>query len=204
MRYLGLIVLVSIFGVGLNTPVFAQTCGCQAGCVQDGNRCVTTGPSPKICNSVPCAGGSTSTGGGGGQGTQHTVVPRLPVTGSCGDPYYLSPEARAAATNQCIADLAGRATLFGCWFEDDAGRAEDVRTGLSCPDRQRALANQCRRLCARFARVRLWCDDLNADWQTAFGDLAGDLPYGSAHIDRCGPRLPYAGTVTRPPYLRYP
>ena len=35
---------------------------------------------------------------------------------------------------------------------------------------------------------------------TAFGALAGDY-YGYAYIDRCGPRLPYAGTISRPPYL---
>jgi hypothetical protein len=43
MRYLRLVILLSIFGFGLNATAFAQIC-CLAGCVQDGNRCVTTGP----------------------------------------------------------------------------------------------------------------------------------------------------------------
>jgi hypothetical protein len=199
MRYLGLIVLVSIFGVGLNTPVFAQCC--PAGCVPSGyGGCWHIGTN-NSCPTISCPRPTHGTPSPPPTGPTPVDVPILQVQPTCGDPRYLTPEARAAATNQCIADLAGRAQLLGCWFEDDAGRAEDVRTGLSCPDRQRALANQCWRLCARFARVRLWCDDLNADWQTAFGALAGDLPYGSAYIDRCGPRLPYAGTVTRPPYF---
>ena len=190
MRYLGLIVLVSIFGIGLNTPVFAQCC--PAGCVPSGygGGCWVNGTTRSCGPTISCPPHGTHIPNG--------YPPRLPPR--C-DPFYATPEARAAATNQCIADLAGTATFWGCAFEDDAGRAEDVRTGLSCPDRQRALANQCWRLCARFARVRLVCDDRYADWQTAFGDLAGNY-YGYAYVDRCGPRLPYAGTVTRPPYFR--
>jgi hypothetical protein len=175
MRYLGLIVLVSIFGVGLSTPVFAQTC-CPEGCVLSnyGGSCWVNGTNNSCGPAIRCPPSTRppTRPPPTPSGPSPTNVPILQVQPTCGDPYYLSPEARAAATNQCIADLAGRATLFGCAFEDDAGRAEDVRTGLSCPDRQRALANQCWRLCASFARVRLWCDDLNADWQTAFGNLA--------------------------------
>jgi hypothetical protein len=184
----------------LNTPVFAQTC-CPAGCSLSGYGpgCWFNGTTRSCGQAINCPPSTRPTSPTTGQGTP-VDVPILQVQPRCGDPRYLTPEARAAATNQCIADLAGTATLWGCGFEDDAGRAEDVRTGLSCADRQRALANQCWRLCARFARVRLWCADLNADWQTAFGGLAGNY-YGYAYIDRCGPRLPYAGTVTRPPYF---
>ncbi|HXL09207.1 MAG TPA: hypothetical protein VN966_03210, partial [Candidatus Bathyarchaeia archaeon] len=55
------------------------------------------------------------------------------------------------ATNQCVNALTGSAQLWGCFFEDDAGRAEDKRTGLSCPDRQAALAKQCLKRCADYA-----------------------------------------------------
>src|SRR5438046_3033846 len=43
---------------------------------------------------------------------------------------------RAAAANNCIAALATTATFFTCPLEDDANRGEDLRTGLSCRDRQ--------------------------------------------------------------------
>src|SRR6202048_4226703 len=55
------------------------------------------------------------------------------------------------ATNQCVNTLTRSAQLRGCFFEDDAGRAEDTRTGLSCPDRQAALAKQCVKRCANHA-----------------------------------------------------
>jgi hypothetical protein len=153
MRYLGLIVLVSIFG--LNTPVFAQTC-CPAGgsLAGRGDACWFNGTT-RYCGPATNCPPSTTRPPPPPTGHPTSAVPILPVTPACGDPYYLTPEARAAATNQCIADLAGTATVWRCaFFEDDAGRAEDVRTGLSCPARQRALANQCWRLCARFARAR--------------------------------------------------
>jgi hypothetical protein len=145
MRYLRLVILLSIFSFGLNATVFAQIC-CPAGCVQDANRCVTTGPNPRPCNSVPCRPGSPGTGGGSSGGGV-VIFP--------GPNCFLlnrTPAARDARTNQCVADLRGRAQLWGCMSEDDAGRAEDLRTGLTCPDRQAALANQCRARCAKFAR----------------------------------------------------
>jgi hypothetical protein len=52
MRYLRVVILLSIFSFGMNATVFAQIC-CPAGCVQDANRCVTTGPNPRTCNTVP-------------------------------------------------------------------------------------------------------------------------------------------------------
>jgi hypothetical protein len=45
-----------------------------------------------------------------------------------------------AATNKCVNDLTGNAQFWGCLFEDDAGRGEDRRTGLTCPEREVALA----------------------------------------------------------------
>ena len=49
------------------------------------------------------------------------------------------------------ADHLPLAQFRGCFFEDDAGRAEDKRTCLSCPDRQAALTKQCLKRCANYA-----------------------------------------------------
>ena len=183
MRYLWLGLLVSMSG--FSTPAFSQIC-CPAGCVNDYNppRCVTTGPNPRICNSVPCSSSPGSSGGGGGGQTY--VVPQIPPP-YC-PPAYPTPASREAATNECVAALSGNAMFWGCLFEDDAGRAEDQRTGLSCADRQRALANQCRARCERYAASLYFCNDRNDVWQRVFGDIGGSV-YGSARVDLCGPRL---------------
>jgi hypothetical protein len=181
MRYLLSLILFSIFG--LSTPVSAQIC-CPAGCVQDANRCVTTGPNPRTCNSVPC-GGSSRGPGGGGSGRDTVVTTPLP--NPC-QSFNQTPAERDAATNRCLAALTGNAQFWGCLFEDDAGRAEDRRTGLSCFDRQRALANQCRARCARFAAIESACYGFDGAWQQSFGDIGG-VTFGSARVDLCGPRL---------------
>jgi hypothetical protein len=94
------------------------------------------------------------------------------------------------ATNECVKALTGSAQLRDCFFEDDAGRAEDKRTGLSCPDRQAALAKQCLKRCANYASdtTHLVCTGSypNTVWHISFGDISGD---GSARVDLCGPRL---------------
>jgi hypothetical protein len=200
VRYLRLAILLSIFGFGFNTTAFAQIC-CPAGCVQDANRCVTIGPNPRSCNTVQCRPGS-SPGGGSGGGAPAVIFPRP----TC---FLLNrtPAARDARTNQCVADLRGRAQLWGCLFEDDAGRAEDLRTGLTCPDRQAALANQCRARCAKFAMWEGSCRSTDQVWQEFFGDIGGDR-YGSARIDVCGPRLRsnprYVSQIRNRPYTRHP
>jgi hypothetical protein len=97
-----------------------------------------------------------------------------------------------AATNECVKQLTDTAQVWGCLFEDDAGRAEDKRTGLSCHDRQAALAKQCRKRCANYASdtTHLVCTGSypNIVWHISFGDVSGDTS-GSAQIDLCGPPL---------------
>jgi len=200
MRYLRLVILISMFGFGLNTTVFAQIC-CRAGCVQDGNRCVTTGPTPRSCGTVPCSGSSPgSSGGGSGRPsvTPPVVLPHCPLS-------FPPPASREAATNQCLTSLGANAQFWRCWGEDDAGRAEDYRTGLSCHDRQRALANQCRDRCARFAATKTDCNDTNDWWQRSFGDIGGTA-FGFARVELCGPPLPTRnrGFETRPPGFHVP
>jgi hypothetical protein len=183
MRYLKLIILFLAYA--LITPAFAQTC-CPAGCVQNApNRCVTTGPVQNSCgNTFTCPPGSPSPGGPPGSIPRQTEnIPQQ----LC---FWLNPTPAliVSATAKCVSDLTGSATFFGCFFEDDAGRAEDERTGLSCPARQAALASQCRNRCAAFASHTSTCTDSNSVWHDYFGDVSGDM-VGSARVERCGPPL---------------
>src|SRR5262245_13907210 len=166
------------------------------------SRCVTTGPNPRTCRSVPCPSGSPGPNGGLGGGAPLVIFPRP----NC---FLLNrtPAARDARTDRCVADLRGRAQLWGCLFEDDAGRAEDLRTGLTCPDRQAALASQCRGRCAKFAMWEGSCRSTDQAWQEFFGDIGGDR-YGSARVELCGPRLSSSPAVRlqirNRPYTRQP
>jgi hypothetical protein len=202
MRYLKLVILVLAYA--LISPAFAQTC-CPAGCVQDADRCVTTGPNWTRCTPIACAGGSRRPSGGsaGPTGahrasvlarplrTARTYVAPLQIPPQC--PLMNPTKAEVdEATDQCVNALTGSAQLRGCSFEDDAGRAEDKRTGLSCPDRQAALAKQCLKRCADYASdtTHLVCAGSypNTVWHISFGDISGDA-LRSARVDLCGPGL---------------
>jgi hypothetical protein len=202
MRYLKLAILVLAYA--LISPAFAQTC-CPAGCAQDADRCVTTGPIWTKCTPIACAGDSRRpSGGSSGLTREHrSAVPARPLRTVR---TYVAPRQIPAqcplmnptkaevdeATNQCVNTLTGSAQLRGCFFEDDAGRVEDKRTGLSCRDRQAALAKQCLKRCADYASdtTHLVCAGSypNTVWHISFGDISGDTG-DSARVDLCGPRL---------------
>ena len=97
-----------------------------------------------------------------------------------------------AATVECVNTLTRNAQLRDCFFEDDTGRDEDKRTGLSCPDRQAALAKQCLKRCANYASdaTHLVCTGSypNTVWHISFGDISDDTG-NSTRVDRCGPPL---------------
>jgi hypothetical protein len=118
-----------------------------------------------------------------------------------------TPATVSATTNKCVGDLAANAQFFGCLFEDDAGRAEDKRTSLSCPDREAALAKLCLPICAAFANfsTHTFCvgQDPNLVWAVFFGRIGGTA-YGSANVNLCG-RLPtsFINRVPRTPAQRY-
>ena len=123
----------------------------------------------------------------------HSAYLRGPTSASPALPIDESTKAQVdEATNQCVNTLTGSAQLRGCFFEDDAGRAEDKRTGLSCPDRQAALAKQCLKRCANYASdtSHLVCTGSypNTVWHISFGDISGDTG-DSARVDLCGPPL---------------
>ena len=202
MGYLKLVILVLAYA--LISPAFAQTC-CPAGCVQDADRCVTTGPLWTKCTPIACAGGSrTPSGESAGRTGAHraSVLARpLRTARTYVAPVQIPPQCPLMnptkaevdeATNQCVNALTGSAQLRGCFFEDDAGRAEDKRTGLSCPDRQAALAKQCLERCADYASdtTHLVCAGSypNTVWHISFGDISGDTG-DSARVDLCGPPL---------------
>ena len=202
MRYLKLLILVLAYA--LISPAFAQTC-CPAGCAPDANRCVTTGPLWTRCTPIACAGDSRRPSGeSAGPTREHrTAVLARPLRtartyvapGQIPPQCPLMDPTKAQvdeATNQCVNALTGSAQFRGCFFEDDAGRAEDKRTGLSCPDRQAALAKQCLKRCANYASdtTHLVCTGSypNTVWHISFGDISGDTG-DSARVDLCGPPL---------------
>jgi hypothetical protein len=205
MRYL----LIPVLAYALISPAFAQTC-CPAGCAQDADRCVTKGPLWTRCTPIACAGDSRGPSGeSAGPTRKHrTSVPAHPLYVA---PPQIPPECPLTnptkgqideAAAQCVKTLTGSAQFQDCFFEDDAGRAEDKRTALSCHDRQAALAKQCRKRCADYASdaTHLVCADNypNTIWRVSFGDISGDF-VGSARVDLCGPRL--RASVSRPANL---
>jgi hypothetical protein len=188
MRYLPLLaVLVSL--CGSSTPVFAQCC--PTGCVPSGygGGCWYIGTT-NSCPAAACPPGPPSAKGSGSGGTgQKGQAPQDPSGinryGYCGHAY--SPSQVADFAKQCVSDLSATSQFWGCLFEDDTGRTEDARTGLSCPARKAQLARlpKCRALCSSYAAARRLCDDRNDVWQQFFGPLGG-VVYGSANVDLCG------------------
>ena len=176
------------------SEAIAQVC-CPPGCVQDSDHCVTIGTSPKgcpnTCSIQPPQSGSGSTGNGSQSGSGPVSTspppPPPPPPPPCAQPTQSTTD---YLTNKCVADLMADAQAIACAFEDDSGRAEDRRTGLTCFDRQAELAKQCRRRCDTFARLRIeYCYSAqDEEWQAAFGDIGGGA-YGSAHVQDCGPPL---------------
>ena len=204
MRYLKLVILVLAYAL-ISSPALAQTC-CPAGCAPEANRCVTTGPLWTRCIPIACAEGSrTSSAGSSGPTGKHresavlarplrtarTYVPPRQIPSHC--PLINPTQAQVdVATNQCVNALTRSAQLWDCFVEDEAGRAEDKRTGLSCPDHQAALAKQCLKRCANYASdtTHLVCSGSypNTLWHISFGDIS-DGTGNSARVDLCGPPL---------------
>jgi hypothetical protein len=181
--------LTALWASSAVTPVFADLC-CRGGCVPNGyGGCWIIGTNnycpPVACPAPPPSSGPGQPGTGGGR-TGVNPPSGGPFEGYCGLPY--PPQSVAKFTNQCVKDLSVTAQFWGCGvFEDDAGRAEDARTGLSCRARKAQLASlpTCRNLCASYAVSRTFCDDRNSKWRQAFAPLGGSS-YGFANVDLCG------------------
>jgi hypothetical protein len=204
MRYLKLATLALAYAL-ISSPAFAQTC-CPAGCAPEGNQCVTTGPVWTRCIPIGCAEGSRiPSAGSSGPTREHrkseelarplrtarTYVAPRQIPPHC--PLMKPTKAQVdEAINQCVNALTQSAQLRNCIFEDDAGRAEAIRTGPGCPDRQAALAKQCLKRCANYASdtTHLVCTGSypNTVWRISFGDISGDTG-NSARVDLCGPPL---------------
>jgi hypothetical protein len=166
----------------------AQTC-CPGGCVANGygTGCWQNGTT-NSCTPVACQSTPSPSGPPAGKGTPGVAPP----TGS-GCPAYLTDASIAAEAAACVSNLTASATLVGCYFEDDAGRHEDLRVGMTCPSRQAALAARCRAKCAQFAQDyhNNLCDARTVKdefWKAAFGSIGGTT-YGSANVQACGPPL---------------
>ena len=199
--------LVLALACGVASEAAGQVC-CPTGCVQNNNACVTAGANPRACQAVPCTGGGSSGSGSGSSGSGQTVAqPILPLPGAqaCFD---LQPTQATIneVTNKCISSLVANAQLIGCLFEDEAGKAEDKRTGLTCAKRQAALARQCATRCAQFAQLvtHKSCSTegfTDQQWFVAFGDLDGKV-VGSARVAGCGPRLKTAISISKSDTLK--
>jgi hypothetical protein len=191
MRCLKLIIFFLAYAV--ITPAFAEIC-CPNGCSQDSNRCVYNG-TQNTCPQSTCGGSSGGSSGGSGSGQKSWIGGQPP---QC-IPLHPTKATVNNTINKCISDLTGSAQFVGCAFEDAAGMKEDKRTGLSCADRQAALAKQCVGFCADFAKnlTQTFCigQDPNYVWQMSFGGIGG-FTVGSARVDLCGPALP-DGRLTR-------
>jgi hypothetical protein len=198
MLYLKVPILVLAYA--LISPVFAQTC-CPAGCAPDANRCVTKGPLWSRCIPIACAADSQrpSDESAGPIRKHQAAVPTRQAARTYVAPPQIPPQCPLTnptkaqideATTQCVNALTRNAQLRDCFFEDDAGRAEDKRTGLSCPDRQAALAKQCLKRCAGYASDtrHLVCAGSypNTVWRVSFGDISDDA---FARVNLCGPPL---------------
>src|SRR5947209_6389350 len=159
MGYLKLLILVLAYA--LISPALAQTC-CPAGCAPEADRCVTTGALWTRCIPIACADGSRKPSGDSAAGptrkhrksavlarplrTARTYVAPRQIPPEC--PLMNPTKAQVdEATNQCVNALTGSAQFRGCFFEDDAARAEDKRTDLTCLERPAALAKQGLQLC---------------------------------------------------------
>ena len=199
MGYLKLAILVLAYAL-ISLPAFAQTC-CPAGCAPEGNRCVTTRALWTRCIPIACAEGSRRpSAGSSGPTREHrksAVVARpLRTARTYVAPRQIPPDCPLMspasaqvdeATNQCVNALTASAQMQNCFFEDPAGKAEDRRTGLSCPDRQAALAKQCLRRCANYA-THMVCSGSypNSVWQIYFGDIS---VRNFTRAELCGPPL---------------
>jgi hypothetical protein len=115
---------------------------------------------------------------GGGSLSSEQTCPKI----------FTTPANHKAAVDKCVQDLTGSAMFVGCLFEDDAGKAADKYTALTCPDRQAALAAQCRSRCDSYVSASYTCISPDKTWHDAFGDIGGNA-VGSARVDLCGPPL---------------
>jgi hypothetical protein len=115
---------------------------------------------------------------------------------------YPAPLARLRPSGngglKCWALVEGHADLLVLAPDNATGnaRAEDDRTGLTCPVRQAKMAGQCLARCRRFVALLGDCSDAGLVWQNTFGDIGG-TQYGFARVDLCGPRLKNSPGIIR-------
>ena len=200
MRYSKRAIIVLAYAL-ISPHAFAQTC-CPAGCAPETNRCVSSGPPWTRCIPIGCTEGRKpfvkSSDPTAGYRKKQVAERSLHTAGTYVAPRQISrlcplmsPTKALVdeATNQCVNALTGSAQLQNCSFEDDAGRAEDKRTGLSCLDRQAALAKQCLNRCANYAN-HLVCSSSypNTVWPIYFRDISADT-HNFARVELCGPPL---------------
>lgn len=122
--------LLALAFVGLPMGTLAQVC-CPAGCVQDNNRCVTTGPTPRSCGTVACAsrpgGTSTGTPGIGAPVIVYPRPPQRPHTPTCCEATHRPGGSYSRTCRDYEMHCDGRNEMLAT-CKDRRGR--DVRTAL--------------------------------------------------------------------------
>lgn len=195
MRHIKWFALLLVFGFN---GAMAQVC-CPPACVQNGNGCVTSGPTPAACAPVACSWGSSGSGSSGG-GTSGGVV--FGGTPGCIPPNAMDDQVKKDA-DKCVADLTATAEFWGCLFEDEVGKAQDKALNMTCAQRKAAYAAECSARCQKFALnhdniCQSQAKGIDGFWQDAFGDLGG-TKYPAARVEGCGPPPKAAGpTAPRP------
>lgn len=199
MRHTMWFALLLVFGCN---AAMAQVC-CPAGCVQNANTCVTSGPTPAACAPIPCWGTSGGTGSSGG-GSSGGASSEFPQPAPCLPPN--GPDGNAMIkkyADKCLADLTATAEFWGCLFEDEAGKAQDKALNMTCAQRKAAYAAECSARCTKFSTnyvnlCQSHAKGADGFWQDAFGDLGG-TKYPAARVEGCGPPPKPAGpTAPRP------
>ncbi len=178
-------VLTFVFALacGVASEATAQVC-CPAGCVQNNNGCVTTGTNQRACQPVSCTPPPPPPVPGSPGGGQTYVQPILPLPAPVCFDMQPTQTTINEVTNNCISSLVANAQLIGCLFEDDAGKAEDKRTGLTCAQRQAALARQCNTRCAQFASASRTGPAQQKDSATSSGSSRSAISTGRSSARR--------------------
>ena len=174
LRWLEAAALVAAFV--LVSDARAQIC-CPAGCVQDGNACVRTGPNPVRCATVPCPGGGGGGAGGGGGGGHGGLVPWVPFPATC----FVDQPPRGSYQRSCTGIKWDCKTLSATCRKRDGGQvATSISADTRCIDEiqnmdghlhcstarlpEGSYKNSCRDMWADSVSLHAQCKNRNGDW----------------------------------------
>ena len=158
MRYLWAMMLVSICTFG--TPVFADLC-CPSGCSPSGygNACWYNSTNNSCGTGWTCQAPTSRTGGGVSGQVVHP--PRPEGFAPCFGLGVIGGRVGQKMYERIVWETRSFSIAFFSW-KIVLDRAEDYRTGLSCPARQAKLAKQCQARCSYLPANFQVCSDPNS------------------------------------------